>query len=790
MTICQRRVLVLIAAIGLFACDSPDDSPGHSPRPVAAPTSILTGLDAAGQLIMLGRWQAATDTLRLAGVAGADPVAVSLHMAQVQLATGHAGPARNRLHMLPPAAAELPLYQVLEAWLLAADGNSLRAQSSGRSILKRFPESIEARVLLARLALQAAATMNLDEARDLCREVLERVPEHRVAAHMLVQATLRNGHYDEAVALGLEQAARHPDDGHLQMLVGTAAFWRQDHDTASRALQRSGDLFTDAYTDRLKALWLLHLSYEQSGADPDELPPEYHFHVRTPPAAMPSAPSFVDVAADAGVAKIDRGRGGSWLDYDGDGDWDLFSVGIHSNHALYRNDSEHFSEQTAAMGLADPRGGWGASAADPDDDGDPDLFVTRDAWEGVAPNSLYRNDGEAGFTDVAASAAVAGAQASFTATWGDYDVDGRLDLYVANGVIADGGANSLHRNISTPGTLLFADVAADAGVGDTLKTVGTATGDYDGDGWPDIYSVNIGGPNRLFRNLMGTSGRLEFVDTAPTSGVVFPVEGGYVTFFLDYDNDGRLDLFVSTMSGFEDFLHSAVAGQAVEPNRPFLYRNEGDGTFTDVAVLAGLGRSFGTMGAGVGDVNNDGLPDIYLANGGPEMSRLEPNILFQQRGDGTFADVSDIAGVGNLGKGHGVTFADYDADGDLDLYAGLGGHYNADVWPNALYRNDGPGDEPVGHSVSVRALSGARDAIGATITVRAGRRTVHGQIATGFGFGSSNSPGFFAGTGAARAETLEVRWPDGTRQTWSNLPPATHITVRAGSDQIDIDVPR
>ena len=116
---------------------------------------------------------------------------------------------------------------------------------------------------------------------------------------------------------------------------------------------------------------------------------------------------------------------------------------------------------------------------------------------------------------------------------------------------------------------------------------------------------------------------------AEETGVLFPVEGGYVAFFLDIDNDGQLDVFVSTMSAFPDVLNSLVTGEAIEPNRPFLYHNMGDGTFTDIALPAGLARSFGTMGAGVGDVDNDGFVDIYLANGGPQMSRLEPNVLYR-----------------------------------------------------------------------------------------------------------------------------------------------------------------
>lgn len=774
--ISSRYVSAALALIGFLTFCAPEDS-----RPKAA----LTGLEAAQELIFFGEWGAAADSLRSASRSGADPVTVGLALAHVQLATGHAEPARRWLDAAPVEAQQRSLYHVLRAWLMAYDGLALRSQVAARSLLQRHPESIETRVLLARLALQAA-TMDLQQARVLCSEVLDRVANHRVAGRMLVEAVLRSGDFAEALTLGQQQADKHPDDGYLKMLVGTAALWLGDLPDAIEALRRATDLYADNYADRLKALWLLRQAYNRQGGYPDDLETQYRFYARTDPAATPSVPHFVDVAASLGVDKIDRGRGSSWLDYDGDGDWDLFSVGIHVEHGLYRNDLEGFSEVTQVMHLADPLGGWGASAADCDNDGDPDLFVTRDAWEGVAPNSLYRNDGDAGFTDIADAAGVAGLEASFTATWADFDVDGRLDLYVTNGVIADGGANNLHRNTSDIGIVSFTDVANSAGVDDTLKSIGTAAGDYDGDGWPDIYSVNIGGPNRLFRNQMGASGSLEFVDVAPQAGVAFPVEGGYVTFFLDFDNDGALDLFVSTMSSFEDVLHSSVEGRAVEPNRPFLYHNEGDGSFADVAVLAGLGRSFGTMGAGVGDVDNDGLPDLYLANGGPEMSRLEPNILFLQRGDGTFADVTEAAGVGNLGKGHGATFADYDADGDLDLYAGLGGHYKADVWPNALYRNDGP----VGASLSIRALAGGRDVLGTRITVHTSSGPVYGHLASGFGFGSTNAPPVVAGLGRSKPERIEVLWPGGKKQTWKGLPPSGHIILHLGQVDPEILSPR
>ena len=202
--------------------------------------------------------------------------------------------------------------------------------------------------------------------------------------------------------------------------------------------------------------------------------------------------------------------------------------------------------------------------------------------EGAAANSLYRNEDDR-FIDVAQKAGIDEAQASFTAAWGDVDLDGYLDLYVANGVIGDGGRNNLWYN-QQDGT--FEDIGPIIGnSGFEQDHRHGAFGDYDGDGYLDLYAVNIGTPNRLYHN--GTDGT--FVDRADQAGVIFPLEGGYVTFFLDFNNDGQLDLFASTMSAFEDVLNSWVEGRAIEPNRPFLYLNNGDGTFTGYCSPGGFG---------------------------------------------------------------------------------------------------------------------------------------------------------------------------------------------------------
>ena len=748
----------------------------------------LTGCDAPRQAesdlvqargmeeLHAGRWQEAAIHFQRVLQLAPDSASAHIRLGEISIRQGRRREAQDILDALPPTARQRPEARILEAEILAFAGLAVEAESLAEQVLDQHSESLEAHMLLARLYLKAAATMDLKRASAICDLIVQRFPRHREARMLLLNASLRLGRFAAALDGSRALLDLYPEDDQTYLLAGTAALWA--HDPAAIPLLRQAvDLTLDRHTDRLKSLWLLKLAYDAQGAYPADLPARYRFHSsRPPPHAVDFA--FVDVAALAGVDKLDRGRGSAWLDFDLDGDLDLFSVGVQTRHALYRNDGGgRFWDATADRGLADMRGGWCPSAADFDNDGDPDLFVSRDAWEGMAPNSLYRND-RGYFVDIAPEAGMADSTDSFTATWLDFDLDGKVDLYVANGVTGSGGRNSLFHNRKNS---TFEDVAASAGVADSAKTIGTAAGDYDGDGWTDLYLVNIGALNRLFRN----NGDGTFSDDAEEAGVLFPVEGGYVTFFFDSDNDGDLDLFAATMSAFPDVLNSMVEGRAIEPNRPFLYNNNGDGTFTDVSVPAGLGRSFGSMGIGVGDVNNDGYPDIYLANGGPQMYRLEPNVLFLNLGDGTFADVTEATGVGNMGKGHGATFADFDGDGDLDLYAGLGGHYDGDVWPNALYRNDGDH----GHYLQVELVGRSvnSDAIGADVAVFSGSVLVHGQVASGFGFGSSNPLALHLGLGSVtRIDSLRVNWPGGQLQTWEGIPVDCTIRITQGLDSHEI----
>jgi len=278
------------------------------------------------------------------------------------------------------------------------------------------------------------------------------------------------------------------------------------------------------------------------------------------------------------------------------------------------------------------------------------------------------------------------------AAWLDYDSDGDPDLYLVQGGTpgsdAGGPGNVLLRN---DGDGTFTDVSADSGTGDTRYGMGVAVGDYDGDGDPDLYVTNLGA-NVLYRN----EGNGRFSDVTPAAGVGDTGWGTSAVFF-DYDADGDLDLFVANYVKWSADREIECFGGANEqtychPNRyngpspDVLYRNEGDGRFTDVSWEAGIWRAYGNgLGVVSGDFNTDGLQDLYVANDGM------PNQLWINQGAGQFRDEALLAGAavnmtGAAEAGMGVAAVDLENDGDLDLFLT---HLRGET--NTLYRNDGKG---------------------------------------------------------------------------------------------------
>ncbi len=507
--------------------------------------------------------------------------------------------------------------------------------------------------------------------------------------------------------------------------------------------------------------WLLQVAVDQIRGPKPLLPKNYYF----PFAESPSVPglAFEDMAPALGVDRLDGNGTCSWGDFDGDGDLDLFLAGSGTFMAVFRNDGGKFVEVTEAVGLGKVPSGYSLNLIDYDNDGRLDLYVSLNGWSGPMKNRLFHNEGGR-FVDVSAKSGADDAGSGFTAMWGDLDNDGWLDFVVANGVLKDGSVPQIYRN-NRDGT--FTNMTRAAGIKEPADygAIGVALGDYDKDGDLDILVNGLGGaPNRLYRN----QGNWQFVDVAAKAGLSQPGHNGFVCFFLDYNNDGWPDVLTTSLAPWVDVVEGLKAGFAprtLHPDATRLFRNKGDGTFEDVTLKAGLGAPMGVMGAGVADLDNDGWVDLYFGTGDPQMTRLEPNRLFHNNGNGTFSDVTRAVGLARPGnKGHGVSFADIDNDGDLDLYAQLGGHYPGDHARNAFYKNL-KGNQNHWLQVELRGVKSNRFAVGAQLTLRAGDLQIYREVKGSEGFGSTDPYLAHFGLGARETvDALEIRWPSGLRQ--------------------------
>ncbi|MBK8975977.1 MAG: CRTAC1 family protein [Planctomycetes bacterium] len=559
--------------------------------------------------------------------------------------------------------------------------------------------------------------------------------------------------------------------------------------------------YLELVPDDLGVQWLAHVA-ASACAEP-ELVPE-RFRVPPPPAGTDAAhvvPRFVDRAPALGVDAFDLCGGAIVTDVDGDGFLDLISSTFDATAPmkLFRNHGDGtFEDRSAASGLARQLGGLNCIAADYDNDGDQDVLVLRGAWQmdrGRIRNSLLRNDGHGHFEDVTFAAGLATpARPTQTAVWADFDGDGDLDLYVGNESRREIGPqpergdypSQLFRN---DGDGTFTDVAARAGVTNDRYCKGVTVGDYDDDGDLDLYVSNVGA-NRLYRN----DGELRFTDVAGELGVAEPTGRSFACWFFDYDNDGRLDLFVASYAATlaevaGDLMRQAGRQVATGGGVPRLYRNVG-GRFVDVAREVGLDRVCLPMGAGFADVDGDGWLDIYLATGEPSFGMIAPNLLFRNDAGRRFVDVTTASGLGHLQKGHGVAFADVDHDGDVDLFHQLGGFYPGDAYFNALFENLGPA-EPVAARrfvelelegrVSNRAAVGAR--VRVDVDTPAGPRSIHRAVGSVSSFGGAPLARLDIGLGdATRIARIAVRWPAGGMQEVTGAPLDAHLRIVEGVD--------
>lgn len=551
----------------------------------------------------------------------------------------------------------------------------------------------------------------------------------------------------------------------------------------SRAAVRDFTAYLAERPDDLGVRWLLNIASMTLGEYPDKVPPDYRIALdRFRSSHDPGR--FTNVALRVGLDT--RGQnmlGGSIFDdFSGDGLPDVFvgSIDCDLGASLFVNRGDGtFEDRGSTSGLADQTLISNAQQADFDNDGRLDILLLRGGWETPFRLSLLRNTGK-GFEDVTVASGLAEPIASHSAAWGDYDNDGLTDIYVAGEARPD-RADPLNRGrlYHNEGGGRFVNVAAKAHVENERWAKGVAWGDYDADGRLDLYVSNMKAANRLYHN----NGDGTFSDLAPRLGVTEPYDS-FSCWFWDYDNDGRLDLFVA---GFRSTLNDYVKdllGQPSQGERPRLYRNLGSSGFRDVTREAGLDRVMMTMGSNFADIDNDGFLDVYLGTGRPPYSSLVPNMMFKNVGGQRFEDVTVATGTGHLQKGHGVSFADWDSDGDLDMFVETGGSVPGDRAHNSLFQNPGHGR----HWLALKMVGtrSNRAAIGARVRIdcRAADgtlRSIHRVVGSGSSFGGNSLTVHIGLDSAVRAEEVSVTWPVGqTVQTFRNLDADQTVEITEG----------
>lgn len=560
------------------------------------------------------------------------------------------------------------------------------------------------------------------------------------------------------------------------------------------------------------ARWLLNVAYMTLNEYPEHVPEQY----RIPMDYFQSEiefPKFENVAPKLGLRTFNLAGGAVVDDFDNDDYLDILTSSSDpaTELRLFRNNHDGtFSDQTKDAGLTGLYGGLNMVQADYNNDGNLDVLILRGAWHRKygRPNSLLRNNGNATFTDVTFEAGLGEKHfPTKTACWADYDNDGDLDLFIGNECSQwfDAPCQLFRNN----GDETFTDVAAQAGLQARLFSMAAVWGDYDHDRYPDLY---LGGDSpadpqhtHLFRN----NGNGTFSDVASQLGLTRP-KFSFPAWFWDFNNDGNLDLYITAhqrsvgllaldaLNPHQTAHNGVVQGTTnfgVPPGSdydkwqfelPALYCGNGKGGFDDVASEQNLNYPTEPMGANFGDLNGDGYLDFYLATGNVPYWELRPNVMFLNNGGDGFSNVTMGGGFGHLQKGHGVSFADIDNDGDQDVYVQMGGQLPGDKYYDALFENPG-----FGHRWITVKLVGARSnvsAIGARIHVEIvenGKpRSIYRHVNSGGSFGCNPLRQNIGLGNADKIELVEIYWPTtDLTQTFRDIPLNQAIQISENETQ-------
>jgi len=559
--------------------------------------------------------------------------------------------------------------------------------------------------------------------------------------------------------------------------------------------QRAIELYEEALNSDpldLESRWLLNIAYMTTGGYPQQVPAMFLIKGLDSDTSHFIKP-FTDAALNVGLNTNNLAGGSIIDDFNNDGYFDLItsSYSLKEGMRYCRNNTDGtFTEISDSSGLGYITGGLNIMQTDYNNDGLKDVFVPRGAWMkkfGQQPNSLLRNNGDGTFTDVTKQAGLLTFHPTQAATWADFNNDGWLDVFIGNESTSEVDTNRCELYINNRnGT--FTESAAKAGCDFIDYVKGVTSGDYNNDGLPDIFISTLTGNKILLRNESVKGGMIRFEDVSGKSGLQANKVRTFPTWFWDYDNDGWLDLLICGYE-FNGSLAPYFAAEALNIPRDnsgvvFLYRNKHDGTFEDMTEKVCLNRFAFAMGSNFGDIDNDGYLDIYLGTGNPPYQSLIPNKLFKNIDGKKFIDVTTSARVGNLQKGHAVSFADWDNDGDQDIYEDMGGVYDGDAYQSSLYINPGQNNNNW-INMTLEGVTCNRAAIGTKIKVtfkeNGVARSVYREVNSGGSFGS-NPLAQHIGIGKATIiDSIEIIWPaSNSNQLFKNVQPGETLKIKEG----------
>ncbi|MGB0390588.1 MAG: CRTAC1 family protein [Salibacteraceae bacterium] len=533
-----------------------------------------------------------------------------------------------------------------------------------------------------------------------------------------------------------------------------------------------------------KNKWLLNLAYMTLGDYPEKVPVEQKIEFPNK-LERKDFPQFKEIATVLGLAQ--NGLSGSTCidDFNNDGLLDVFttSYGMEDNVQLFlRNKAGGFVNYTSDAGLKGIVSGLNCIHADYDNDGNIDILVLRGGWlrnAGTHPNSLLKNNGDGTFEDVTRSSKLLSYHPTQTASWGDYNNDGFLDVFIGNESTSDDSHPcELFKN---NGDGSFSEISNECGLGGITGYIkGVTWGDINNDGWADLYVSVLGGDNLLFKNDTGT-----FHEIGMMAGVTNP-QFSFPCWFWDVNNDGYQDVFVISydLRNYEEMAGEFVKeleGGVLSCEKPKLYINNGDETFTESADQYGLSKVIFGMGANFGDLDNDGYLDFYVGTGAPDYSTIVPNRMFRNVNGEKFEEVTSAGNFGHIQKGHGVAFADLDRDGDQDIYTVMGGAYEGDLFTNILYKN------PISNNNwIVLELEGTRSnksAIGVKIEVElVNGRKLFRTVSTGGTFGVSPLQQEIGLGKSNLIKSIAIQWPNSSMQIINDIMVNQKIKIVEGND--------